>query len=206
MSPRGFSEQERERIDQALKKTGRHLFETVGINKTSIKDLTDQTGIAQGSFYKFFSSKEHLYFSLLEEDEQAIHDKLADEFARTPVINQQAFCTLLKTGIDLIEGYPLVKQILLTDQFQALVSRLPSEVLTEHFQKDSMFFARVFEQWKNDNLIDRQLTTNVIAAAMRSIVILLAHKREIGEAVFDEVLNLLIEGLASRLFTTDNRS
>ncbi|WP_017470485.1 TetR/AcrR family transcriptional regulator [Amphibacillus jilinensis] len=205
MSPRGFSEHERERIHQALKKTGRHLFETVGINKTSIKDLTDQTGIAQGSFYKFFSSKEHLYFSLLEEDEQAIHEKLAAKFASTQVINQQAFCTIVKTGIDLIEAYPLVKQILLTDQLQALASRLPSEVLTEHFQTDSIFFEHVFEQWKNDNLIDRKLPTNVIVAAMRALVILLAHKREIGEATFDEVLNLLIEGLASRLFITDTR-
>lgn len=59
---------------------GRHQFETAGLRKTSVEDLTKAAGIAQGSFYMFFASKEELYYELLLEEEQRIRNTVLDLF------------------------------------------------------------------------------------------------------------------------------
>jgi AcrR family transcriptional regulator len=63
---RGFSEQELTEIRKQLIDEARHQYRTRGF-KSGIKDLTDAIGIAPGSFYKFFTSKEELIFTILEE-------------------------------------------------------------------------------------------------------------------------------------------
>lgn len=63
-----FSDEEREWIRQKLLTEARHHFETAGLRKTSVEDLTKAAGIAQGSFYMFFGSKEELYYELILEE------------------------------------------------------------------------------------------------------------------------------------------
>jgi AcrR family transcriptional regulator len=61
--PRGFSDREKELIHDSLLMKGRELFINYGLKKTSIADLCREAGIALGSFYIFYSSKEEkLYF------------------------------------------------------------------------------------------------------------------------------------------------
>ena len=48
-------------LDEALR-----CAVTIGMRKTSVEQLTEAVGIAKGSFYKFFPSKELLFFAVLE--------------------------------------------------------------------------------------------------------------------------------------------
>jgi len=76
---RGFTDREREIIRNDLVATGRELFGTFGLKKTSIEDLTKAVGIAQGSFYTFFNSKEELYLEVMDREGEAIKQKLLKE-------------------------------------------------------------------------------------------------------------------------------
>ena len=69
---RGFTERERDIIRNDLIETGRELFGTYGLKKTSIEDLTTGVGIAQGSFYTFFKSKEELYLEVIDREGELI--------------------------------------------------------------------------------------------------------------------------------------
>ena len=51
---------------QALLKATRRCAVTLGMKKTSVDQLTKAVGIAKGSFYKFYESKEMLFFAVLE--------------------------------------------------------------------------------------------------------------------------------------------
>ena len=57
--PREFS------VDEALEKAIR-VFTRRGYQGTSIADLTDEMGLAQGSIYKAFEDKESLFLAALE--------------------------------------------------------------------------------------------------------------------------------------------
>ena len=67
--PKTFTGKEKEIIRKTLITKGRELFSKYGLKKTSITELTNSAGIAQGTFYNFFESKEELYFEILEQEE-----------------------------------------------------------------------------------------------------------------------------------------
>ena len=67
-----FTAYETEQLRKALLKETRHCAVTLGMKKTSVDQLTKAVGIAKGSFYKFYESKEMAFFAVLEN----IHSEL----------------------------------------------------------------------------------------------------------------------------------
>ena len=61
-----FTDYETEQLHKALLKETRRCAVTLGMKKTSVDQLTKAVGIAKGSFYKFYESKEMLFFAVLE--------------------------------------------------------------------------------------------------------------------------------------------
>ena len=59
-----FSEEKNEIIRQELLAEARRCAVTLGMRKTSVEQLTEAAGVSKGSFYKFFDSKELLFFAV----------------------------------------------------------------------------------------------------------------------------------------------
>lgn len=57
-----FSEEENKNIRRRLFEEAAKRAVTVGTRKTSVEELTEAVGISKGLFYKFFDSKELLFF------------------------------------------------------------------------------------------------------------------------------------------------
>ncbi len=62
-----FSEGEKELIRNKLSEAARGCLGRYGVRKTTGDELVQQAGIAKGSFYNFYNSKECLFFNVLEE-------------------------------------------------------------------------------------------------------------------------------------------
>ena len=103
-----FTDYETEQLRKALLKETRRCAVTLGMKKTSVDQLTKAVGIAKGSFYKFYESKEMLFFAVLE----GIHAELygvADKLTacRRRSVRQRRFlpsaggCLILATWFSL---------------------------------------------------------------------------------------------------------
>lgn len=190
--PKGFNDQVKKMIAESIIETGRKLFSTYGLKKTSIKDITSAVGIAQGSFYIFYSSKEELYFAILEQEEQLIKD----QFLHTDITNTQdpkrAIKDLLNNALHLIEENVFIRQLYLDDNMEAIIRKLPKEKLEEHFQNDSDSLVPLIEKWQSAGVI-LQKEPDVIAGLFRSLFLLTLHKEQIGVAVYQQTIELLID-------------
>ena len=60
-----FTDEQNEQIRNDLIQSARRCGITIGMRKTSVGQLTEAVGISKGSFYKFFESKELLFFAVL---------------------------------------------------------------------------------------------------------------------------------------------
>lgn len=76
---RNFTEKEREEIREELLETGQELVGVYGFNKTTIQDITEPVGIAEGTFYRFFDSKSEFFFRLMMEDHARRFDRIETE-------------------------------------------------------------------------------------------------------------------------------
>lgn len=62
-----FSAEENAAIRETLLQEARRCAVTLGLRKTSVEQLTEAAGISKGLFYKYFASKELLFFEVLED-------------------------------------------------------------------------------------------------------------------------------------------
>ena len=76
--PRVFSEGDREAIRRSLIDAGKALFLRYGIRKTSVEQLTHAVGIAKGTFYNFFDSKEDLCLAIFDQEEDVLGRDIAE--------------------------------------------------------------------------------------------------------------------------------
>jgi len=60
-----FTKEARQVIRQSLLQQGRKLFLRYGLRKTNVGELARAAGIAKGTFYHFFDSKEELFTEIL---------------------------------------------------------------------------------------------------------------------------------------------
>jgi AcrR family transcriptional regulator len=129
---RSFSEGEKKRILRSLKSLATERFAAQGIKGTTVEELTQGVGISKGAFYQFFPSKEELFFSLVEEREQAMREPLL----KLDVHDKAAVRDLILSLLVLWKSDPLLRIIADPQEYQVLLRRLPEERLAEHLAND----------------------------------------------------------------------
>ncbi|HLR09720.1 MAG TPA: TetR/AcrR family transcriptional regulator [Bacillota bacterium] len=189
---RGFSEREKAWITDSLIEQGRILFRQLGFQKTSIADITKKVGIAQGTFYKFFRSKEELYFAILEKEEETIKKQWAEIDIITDNQPKNTIKQILKSMLDTVETNPLLRDLYLGKHLPHMVHQLPPKRLKRHFSHDSTSLQSLIGKWKQAGIIldDKP---EIIAGILRSLFLVTLHKQEVGEAVYKETMERLID-------------
>lgn len=189
---RGFNEEERQIIYKSLIAQGRDFFEKSGFQKTSIFEITKKVGIAQGTFYKFFDSKEELYFKILEIEEKKFKKKLIKLDITQTEQPKEVVKETLKEMIRTIENNPLIRELYFGNTMEKLIRKLSPELLEEHFQSDSDSLLILVEKLKGAGFIINQ-DPDIIAGLFRSLFLLTLHEKEIGPDTYDGTIELLID-------------
>lgn len=200
---KGFTVREKELIREQLIEKGRKFFGIYGLKKTNVKDLTNAVGIAQGSFYKFFASKEELYLEILQSEEKELHQMFLKNFFQVEEITRETFRRFLKEAFWLVEQNPIIRQIYLEGEYASFLRKVPEEKLTDHLKRDSLFFEPLIKEWQRDGIMLPK-DPEVIISLLRALFLLTLHKKEIGERNYEETMDLLIELICNGLITKES--
>lgn len=167
---------------------------TLGMKKTSVEQLTRAVGIAKGSFYKFYESKEMLFFAVLE----GIHSELfgvadrvmSDDGGLPP--SERAAKAILAVCKRLSETGDMV---FIENDAKLLLQRLPENVKTEHYHDDETHIRELLEKYD----LAPKGGASLAAAAVRGLILTVSHKTQIG-ALYPQVLETLVHGACRKLF------
>lgn len=106
--PNAFTEEESKRIRQELILAGIRLSKELGIQKMSVEKLTAAVGIAKGSFYLFFGSKEDFILEVAayasEETQKMLLKKLNGRAQMSAHEFIEFFNEYLHSDLDLMNG------------------------------------------------------------------------------------------------------
>ena len=135
-----------EQLRKALLKETRHCAVTLGMKKTSVEQLTKAVGIAKGSFYKFYESKEMLFFAVLENVHSELYgvaDHALSEANGLPPSERAAkavlaVCRRLSDTGDMV---------FIEHDAKLLLQRLPEGVKKEHYHDDETHIRQLLEKW-----------------------------------------------------------
>ena len=190
--PKGFSETERSEIEKALIECGTQMFGKYGLKKTSVEEITKAVGIAQGTFYRFFVSKEALFFRIMEIEEQKLREKMVQQIDFLNGDVKENLKRMIKWGFALIEENEVIRHLFLQNEFEALYRKLPKEFIEEHIQSDADFMLSMIVQWQQNDRIQQE-DPNVIVGVLRSLFLLPLNKSIVGEAIYPQAVDLLVD-------------
>ncbi|MFD0960082.1 TetR/AcrR family transcriptional regulator [Paenibacillus chungangensis] len=202
--PKKFTDDERNWIRQKLLKEGRRLFAAYGLKKTSIGDLTTAVGVAQGSFYHFFASKEELYYTLMLEDEKRIRDTILSLFPPNRPVTKEVVAQFLRQSVAMIEESPLLRSMMAKRELEPLLRKLPTELLQRNFEEDRDALLPLISGWQASGFMAGERTETIVSM-IRALVLLTMHREEIGEVRFPATMELLIDVLAEGMIAKSRR-
>ena len=189
----GFTENEKKHIREKLHAAAEQCLSTFGVRKTTVEQLTKMAGISKGAFYIFYSSKEILFFEVLEAFQSKIGEQLIASLSQGSCSKRQLFTdTVFELYTSIQKSFML--NIMQTNEIEYLMRKLPPEVLTEHHSFDDLLTVKLFEALK----IEAEQKVEVVSAALRAIFMTMLHQEEIGSH-YDEALKLLITGVAKQI-------
>jgi AcrR family transcriptional regulator len=195
--PKGFSEREKEIIRSGLIEKGKQFFATTGIKKTNVDELARAVGISKGAFYLFYSSKEALFFEILEQFETEYQTQLlnvAAEPGKSPRRSVKDF---------LIQAFSLWRtHVLFThfdqEDYEHLLRKLPEEQGQLNLRKDEQFTAQLLDQWNRQGVVvdcDPKLFANLI----RALFFISLHKRDFDKDVYPDMVGFFVDLIVDRV-------
>lgn len=199
-----FTKEQRIQLKQAIIKEARELFSRYGYDKTSIQEITTKVSIAQGTFYHFFPSKAQLFFTLLEQEEQAIRTQLLNLPIKEKESPQLYMKRVLTKVIFSIEHNELLRELLVGPSLQRLMRRLPKEVLQSHIADDEKKLQPMIEHWKEMGITFTKDASS-LASLLRSLLLLTTHREEIGVDQYEDTMKTMVHAVVEKIVKEPSR-
>ena len=193
-----FTAEEKEVIRKKLQKVAKECLQRYGVKKTTVDQMAAMVDISKGSFYNFYSSKEMLFFAVLEEYQIDVMNRLTEQLDMEAKIDTNRLVQLL---YDFYQDfrYSFVYTIFKNHEMELLVRKLPKEVITNHHLIDDRMVKKIVSRIN----IRENVSVEIVSALFRTIAMTILHIEEIGEEQFDTTLKLVIQGIVEQITKED---
>ena len=193
-----FTSEEKEVIRKKLHKVAKECLQRYGVKKTTVDQMAAMTDISKGSFYNFYSSKEMLFFAVLEEYQIDVMNRLTEQLGMETKIDTNRLVQLL---YDFYQDfrYSFMYTIFKNHEMELLIRKLPKEVITNHHLIDDRMVKKIVSRIN----IRENVSVEIVSALFRTIAMTILHIEEIGEEQFDTTLKLVIQGIVEQITKED---
>ena len=193
-----FTAEEKEVIRKKLHKVAKECLQRYGVKKTTVDQMAAMVDISKGSFYNFYSSKEMLFFAVLEEYQIDVMNRLTEQLGMETKIDTNRLVQLL---YDFYQDfrYSFMYTIFKNHEMELLIRKLPKEAITNHHLIDDRMVKKIVSRIN----IRENVSVEIVSALFRTIAMTILHIEEIGEEQFDIALKLVIQGIVEQITKED---
>jgi len=189
-----FSETDRQAIRRSLLEQGRKLFLRFGLRKTNVEQLARAAGIAKGTFYHFFGSKEELCLEIFHQEENGLAREIEALLARHEDAGE-ALRAVLGYSLRFVRSDSLLSQLRESGEY-ALLSRGAGRArFAKHQARDVDFAGKVLEALRQKGAVC-PVEPAVAAGILRAIVLLAFHEEEIGARLYAPAMERIVSWIA----------
>jgi AcrR family transcriptional regulator len=200
-----FSEDDRRRIRAELIEAGTELFTKFGLERTRIKDITEEVGIGTSTFYQFYDSKEMLYVEVLANKREQLVERVDAAVADAATPREEARM-MLQTMFSEVQDDPLISRLVVGNELQTLTDQLSAderEQLTAGTADDGLGYVEEWVQLDtfrfDDPALVRDMFTSLIFTT-RSKEVVADASESINPTIADTAL---IETVVDGLFRSE---
>lgn len=169
---------------------GKELFSKKGFKDTNVAEITREAGVAVGTFYLYYSSKEKLFFDVFMEENLKLKQHCLDslDYSGTP---QAIVEQMLRLNAEGVATNPILRQWYQSNVYHKLeqVFRKENAMGSMTFLYDA--FLVLVERWQAEGKMRRDIDSTMIMMLFAAIVNVNTHKEEIGLEFFPELLQIM---------------
>jgi len=193
--PKTFSDSERAHIRSRLIEEAKLCLARYGVRKTTVDELVRRVNIPKGTFYLFYSSKEHLFFDAFLDFNNAVQSRFLSELEGLNRAPDPETLTELLFGLYKSVEDSFIFSLLSGGELDLLIRRLPEELVSAHLRQDDFSAEKLLSRLPGFAPEKARL----YSAALRAVFLTSTYRREIGPEVFDDVLKLMLRGVALQM-------
>ncbi len=177
---------------ETIRKCAKELFSANGFKATNVADIAQKAGVATGTFYLYYPSKEKLFMELYTEEngklKQAIMERVDADGEPLQVIQ-----TLMRENIAGMHANLILKEWFNQEVFRKIEEHFAAENGLE--QVDFLYsnFLEIIRRWQSQGKMRADITAEMIMALFSVIVVIDLHKEEIGMQYFPKIQEHLTE-------------
>jgi len=149
--PRGFTENQMISFKEKLIASAFVALKNAGVRKTTVQDLTTSVGLSLGAFYKFYPSKEALFFETYEITEERLKDQFMSLLQAESEVSPLVICSILKQ-LFFSETMDTLLQLMQKEELDYMLQCIDPEIVNQHMQKDYEFLQSVLDLLSKEGL------------------------------------------------------
>ncbi|BDR59794.1 TetR/AcrR family transcriptional regulator [Lactobacillus xylocopicola] len=192
---RGFTEEEKKELKERLIQVFIEELNHQKISSINIDDLVKKVGIAKGSFYHFFKSKDDLFAEVINKIQDNIINKSTYLAEEDKLPAKDRLKKILLYLVATIGQYPWIKQ-LSNVEYAKLIRRLPDDAKEKLRQKDITDLTRILEILNLKTVYPYENITVMVQIIFSSAL----NKDDYGDK-YDESIKILVDILIDHIFT-----
>jgi AcrR family transcriptional regulator len=184
--------------------SARGLFNKFGFKKTTIDEVVREAGVAKGTFYLYFKSKEELFVETIK----SIREEMMSEYFKyieksdTPAKKLEG---TLRFALEMLDKHPLFSRITAKDEELKMVLTMVDDPSTKELQAEALGpFLALFQQGIDDGELREnidQATIPIIFGILKFMHFykdLVVHLGINSEQFNDAIIDLAMNGILKK--------
>lgn len=177
-----------------IRSNAKELFYDKGFKNTSVSDITQKTGIAVGSFYNFYSSKEEVFLEVFIAESVQLKKQIVSEID----LDGDPVEVVKELTLNLFDGTrknPILREWFSRDVYSKLEKYMKTNKGIEGLEDDYSFdlFTGIIKKWQAQGKFRTDIDSGMIFAMMNTFQYIDMHKEDIGNKYFPQLLEHIIE-------------
>ena len=182
---------------------GKELFSSKGFKDTNVSDITKMAGIAVGTFYKYYSSKEKLFLEIFQNE----NVMLKQSIMKSVDLNEEPISLikkLMSLNISGMNSNPILREWYNRDVFSKIEQEYREDNGVAKFDFVYNIFFELVNKWQAEGKIRKDIDGELIMGFFLSIINIDNHKEEIGLQHFPHIIDYLAEFIMKGLMDCQN--
>lgn len=171
---------------------GKELFSSKGFKDTNVADITKMAGIAAGTFYLYYPSKENLFIEIFMQEnlklKEIIHNQVNPDDDPMTVIMQ-----ITRLNLEGISANPILREWYNKDVFQKIEQKFRETDQKASFEFMYADYYAAIEKWQAEGKMRADIDCGMIMALFTAVINTDTHKEEIGIQYFPQLLEYLFQ-------------
>jgi AcrR family transcriptional regulator len=179
------------------------LFSDKGFKDTNISEITQKAGMAVGTFYKYYPSKEKLFMDIFLDENAKLkkHCLQSLDLTKSPL---EVAGQMMAMNTEGLNANPILREWNNKYVFSKIeqLYREENGLAAVDFLYDS--FLEIVKEWQAQGKMRKDIDSKMIMVIFAAIINIDTHKEEIGLEYFPELLVQMTELIMKSLMDCSN--